>query len=222
MSRALGRIGSHLRRTTLAGLVILVPVGLTYMVLSFLFTAIDGVLQPIITGISDRQLTGLGVLILLLLMYGFGLLGRSFLGRRLISFGQQALLKTPVVGAVYSSARQLIESFSSGSETGFKRVVMIEHPRKGAWSIGFLTGLTEDESGDALSIVYIPTAPTPNSGWVAVLPSEDVYDTDLTVQTAMKLVLSGGITSPPRIRKRAHGDTRTLAENTGPAAGGVD
>ena len=81
---------------------------------------------------------------------------------------------------------------------------MIEHPRKGAWSIGFLTSMTADESGKPLAIVYIPTAPTPNSGWVAILPSEEVYDTDLSIQSAMTLVLSGGITSPAQINKRHH------------------
>ena len=216
------RLGRHLRRTTLAGLVILVPVALTYMVLSFLFDAIDGLLQPIISGVSDRQLTGLGVVVLVLLMYVFGLLGRSFLGRRVIHYGQQALLRTPVVGTVYSSARQLIESFSQGSQTGFKRVVMIEHPRKEAWSIGFLTGQTTDENGSPLSIVYIPTAPTPNSGWVAVLPSKDVYDTDLTIQTAMKLVLSGGITTPPQIKKRPSGALSAPARDGESLANGPD
>lgn len=204
MNSLTGRLGRHIRNTTVAGLFVLVPVVLTYMVLSFLFKAIDGVLQPAIRGISDRQVTGLGIVLLLALMYAFGLLGRSFIGRRIIEYAQSLLLRLPVVGVVYSSAQQLIQSFSGGAETGFKRVVMIEHPRKGAWSIGFLTGLTKDEEGKALSIVYIPTAPTPNSGWVAVLPSEDVYDTDLTVQSAMKLVLSGGITTPPQIIKRAH------------------
>ena len=198
------RIGGHLRKTTVGGLFVLVPMVVTYVVLKFLFDAIDGLLQPAIEPVFGRELPGLGLLALLILVYLFGLLGANFLGSRIIHFGQTALLRVPVVGAVYSPARQLIESFSGGARTGFKRVVMIEHPRKDTWSIGFLTSMTADESGKPLAIVYIPTAPTPNSGWVAILPSEDVYDTDLSIQSAMTLVLSGGITSPTQINKRHH------------------
>jgi len=204
LSRLTNKIIRHVRNTIGAGLFILVPVVLTYMVLSFVFDTIDGVLQPVIKGISHQQLTGLGVVLLLFLMYLFGLLGKNFVGRRFKKILQNMLFRIPVVGAVYSSAQQLIQSFSGSAETGFKRVVMIEHPRKGVWSIGFLTGVTEDEGGKALSIVYIPTAPTPNSGWVVVMPSEDVFDTDLTVQSAMKLVLSGGISTPAQITKKAY------------------
>ena len=202
VSNAVGGISRHLRKTVVAGLLVLVPIVLTYLVLRLLFNAIDGVLKPGVEEVFGREFPGLGVLALLLLVYIVGLLSANFLGRRIIKLGQAALLRTPVVRAVYSSARQLIESFSGSAETGFKRVVMIEHPRRGAWTIGFLTGMTEDESGNALAIIYIPTAPTPNSGWVALLPVKDVYDTDLSIQSAMTLVLSGGISAPAQINKR--------------------
>jgi len=187
------RFGRHIRRSVIGGLLLLIPVVLTYMVLKLLFETIDGVLKPIFEGYFDTALPGLGAIVLLLLVYVAGLLSTNIVGRRLIAAGQSALLRTPIVGAVYSPARQLIESFSGAATTGFKRVVMIEHPRKGAWSIGFLTGLTTDESGRSLAIVYIPTAPTPNSGWVALLPIEDVYDTDLDIQSSM--TLAGGPTA---------------------------
>ena len=80
---------------------------------------------------------------------------------------------------------------------------MIEYPRVDTWTIGVLTSTTIDENSRVLGVVYIPTAPTPNSGWVAILPMEQVYDTDLSVPIAMRLVLSGGIVAPPQIRKRA-------------------
>ena len=196
------RFGRHIRRSVIGGLLLLIPVVLTYMVLKFLFDAIDGVFKPIIEGIFNKTLPGIGAAVLLALVYIAGLLSTNIVGRRLIRAGQAALLRTPIVGAVYSPARQLIESFSGTAQTGFKRVVMIEHPRKGVWSIGFLTGFTTDESGRNLAIVYIPTAPTPNSGWVVLLSIEDVYDTDLDIQAAMSLVLSGGITAPAQINKR--------------------
>ena len=81
-------------------------------------------------------------------------------------------------------------------------MVAIEYPRKGIWTIGFLTNLNIDEKARAMAIVYIPTAPMPNSGWVAVLTVDQVYDTDMTIQDAMQMVLSGGIVAPERISKR--------------------
>ena len=194
-------IGQHLRRTFLGGLLILVPVVLTYMVLNFVFNAIDGVLRPIFTPVG-ASFPGVGILALIILVYLSGLLGVFYIGRKLIDSGQWLLLKTPIVRVVYSSAKQLIESLSSGSaDKGFKRVVMIEHPRKGAWTVGFLTGIATNENNEEMAIVYIPTAPTPTSGLVSIVPFKDVYDTDISISDAMALVFSGGITSPSSIKK---------------------
>jgi len=195
----LAKFSKHLRRVFAAGLLILIPVVITYLVLKILFDAIDGVLNPTIVGLTKREIPGLGLIALIVLIYLSGLLSANLLGRKLIGFSQSLLLRTPIVRAIYSSARLLIESFSGSSTTGFKRVVMIEHPRKGIWSIGFLTGMTKNERDQQLAIVYIPTAPTPNSGFVALLPLKEVRDTDLSVQTAISLVLSGGISTPAKI-----------------------
>ncbi|MBM3941781.1 MAG: DUF502 domain-containing protein [SAR202 cluster bacterium] len=196
------KVTGHFTRTLGAGLLLLVPVGITYLVLKFLFDAIDGLLQPAIEAFLGRHIPGLGVIIVLLLVYAAGLLSTFFLGRMIIHMSQRLLLRVPIINTVYSSAKQLIESFSGTSDTGFKRVVLIEYPRPGAWTIGFLTSVTKDEDGKTLAIVYIPTAPTPQSGWVAILPMDEVYDTEMPVQMAMRLVLSGGIVSPEYIRKR--------------------
>lgn len=197
-----GRIAGHFTRTLGAGLLLLVPVGITYVVLKFLFDAIDGILQPAIAPLLGRHIPGLGAVIIILMVYLAGLLGAIVVGKQLIRLGQSILLKVPIINMVYSSAKQLIESFSGSSTTGFKRVVMVEYPRTGLWSIGFLTAVTKDEHDNALAIVYIPTAPTPQSGWVAFLPVREVFDTGMTVQQAMRLVLSGGIVAPPQIHKR--------------------
>lgn len=191
----------HLRRRLVAGLLLLVPIIITYVVLRMAFNTMDGLLQPVIKAVIGRNIPGGGALGLLVLLYIAGGLATNVLGRWFIALGQALLHRVPVVNTIYSASRQLIESFSGTGATGFKRVVMIEYPRPGTWTIGFLTGLTQDEAGQPLAIVYIPTAPTPNSGWVAILPTRDVYDTDLTVGEAMRLVLSGGIAAPPQLRK---------------------
>ena len=197
----LSAIGQHLRRTFVGGMFTLVPVALTYMVLKFVFNSIDGVLRPFFAPVG-ASFPGVGLLAMLILVYLIGLLGVNFIGRKLIDGAQWLLLKTPVVRSVYSSAKQLIESLSSGSaDKGFKRVVMIEHPRKGAWTVGFLTGIATNENNEEMAIVYIPTAPTPTSGLVSIVPFKDVYDTDISISDAMSFVFSGGITSPDSIKK---------------------
>ncbi len=195
------RLIGHLRRTLVAGLFLLVPLVITYVVVTFLFNSIDGVLQPVVARLFGRDLPGVGIVAFAILVYVAGLFAANFLGRRLIRLGQATLLRIPVVSAVYSPAKQLVESFSATSTTGFRRVVWIEYPRKGAWTVGFLTGITRDEADRPLAVVYVPTAPTPTTGWVAVLPLEDCFDSDLSVREAMQFVLSGGIVTPPRIRR---------------------
>lgn len=192
----------HFRNTLITGLLILVPVVITYWILRFIFESLDGILQPVIRPILGRGIPGVGIAVLVVFIYVMGLVGANVLGKKLIYWGQQLLLKFPIVNFVYSAAKELIESFSGQRTTGLKRVVMIEYPRADVWAIGFLTSTTIDEKGRVLGTVYIPTAPTPNSGWVAILPMEQVYDTDLSVPIAMRMVLSGGIVTPPQIRKK--------------------
>ncbi|MBI4298828.1 MAG: DUF502 domain-containing protein [Chloroflexi bacterium] len=196
------RVISNTRSTFLVGALLVFPIALTYLVLRFTFDTIDGIVRPAIEHLFDISLPGLGILVEIAIIYLAGLLFSNFVGRRLIGWTQRMLLRVPVIGFVYNASKQLIESFSGTGGTGFKRVVMIEYPRKGTWTIGFLTSITSGNDGDKLAVVYIPTAPTPNSGWVALLPLDDVHDTDLTVQQALRLVLSGGILSPSTIKTR--------------------
>ncbi|MEE8442854.1 MAG: DUF502 domain-containing protein [Dehalococcoidia bacterium] len=195
------RITGHLRRTLVAGILLLVPVALTYFILRFIFDVVDGVLQPGIQWVSEKwgvelSVPGLGVILAVALIYVAGLFVANILGRRFVRLVQTTTQRVPLIGSIYSAVRQLVESFSGVKQTGFKRVVMVQYPRMGAWSIGFLTAITSTNEGGQMAVVYIPTAPLPNSGWVAVLPVEEVLDTDLSVQAAMQLVFSGGIVSP--------------------------
>lgn len=193
----------RLNRVFIAGLIIVVPLVITYMVLQLVFNFIDGVLQPPLEAVLNRRIPGLGVVGLVLLVFLVGLIGINLQGQHLLHQIQRELSRLPIVGTVYSASEHLVESFSGSSATGFKRVVEIEYPRQGTWTIGFLTGVMTDEADRKLALVYIPTAPTPNSGWVAILPVEDVYDTDLTVREALKLVLSGGLLAPAKVAKKA-------------------
>jgi len=192
-------VWGHLRKVIVQGLIIVVPLAITFWVLRLVFNLMDGFLGPLIEDTVGRDLPGIGIAAMLLLVYVAGQLWElSRLSRRMIEAIQKWLLSIPIVGAVYSPARQLIDSFSGTSDTGFKRVVMIEYPKAGTWMIGFLTATTMTSDGE-MGVIYVPTAPTPNSGWVGVVPIDGVYDVDMSVQQAMSMVLSGGIVTPDEI-----------------------
>ncbi len=195
------------------GVLLLVPIVITFVILKWVWDFIDGVLRPSIETTTGVSFPGLGVAALLLLVYVAGLTWELDLGRRLLGSGQRVLMSLPIVKIVYAPARQLIQSFSGSGPSGFKRVVVIEYPRRGTWMLGFLTSITTAKDGVRMGVVYVPTAPTPNSGWVAILPIDEVYDTQMTVQDAMTMVLSGGIATPEEIAMTEFQEDRpTLVE----------
>ncbi len=195
----LHKLGDHTRGTFVIGGLILVPIAITYVLARWAFDNIDGLLQPALHSALGREIPGLGLITLALLTYLAGLVWRKRLGRRIIGAVQRSLAGIPVIGAVYGPARQLTESFTGKGGAGFKRVVIVEYPKEETWMVGFLTGVSHISPGSALGIVYVPTAPTPNSGWVALIPIHQIYDTTMTVQEAMSMVLSGGIAAPSQI-----------------------
>ncbi len=199
-------LGLHLRRTFIAGALLLIPVALTYLILVFIYDLVNGVLQPTVewaferAGREEWAFPGVGLAAAVILIYLAGVVVARGLGIGLVRWIQDAVLRVPMLGTVYSASRQFIEAFSGAKMTGFQRVVMIQYPRTGSWAIGFLTAITANEAGERFAVVYIPTAPLPNSGWVAIIPFDQIYDTDMTAQAAMRFVFSGGIASPEVIK----------------------
>lgn len=196
----------HVSRMILTGFLIMIPLIVTYTIVVFLIDIIDGVLAPYVSlFFGGKRIFGLGALVLLIVVYSVGLLSTRYFGQKIGDVIQNFVMRMPVVGSLYSSARRLIESLagSKNSSTGFKRVVMIEHPRKGIWCIGFLTSIIDISNTHTMATIYIPTAPTPNSGFVVMVPYTEVQDTDLTVQEAMSMVLSGGIIAPTSFNRKS-------------------
>ena len=196
----------HVSRMILTGFLIMIPLIVTYTIVVFLVDIIDGVLAPYVSlFFGGKRIFGLGALVLLIVVYSVGLLSTRYFGQKIGDVIQNFVMRMPVVGSLYSSARRLIESLagSKDSSTGFKRVVMIEHPRKGIWCIGFLTSIIDISNTHTMATIYIPTAPTPNSGFVVMVPYTEVQDTDLSVQEAMSMVLSGGIIAPTSFNRKS-------------------
>ena len=201
------RIGHHLQRRVVAGVLLLIPIAVTYFLLRWLFLWVDNLLQPALAFATTRLfghevvVRGAGIVAVVLLVYLLGLLAGNVAGRFLIRGVQQVLLYVPVVNTVYRASKQFVDVLSGPSEQEYRRVVMLELPVPGVFAVGFLTGSMMDENGQQLGLVYVPTSPMPNSGWLTIIPIEKVFETDMTVGEAMRMVISGGALAPAKVKR---------------------
>ncbi len=145
-------------------------------------------------------LPGLGVLILILVITIIGAFAAGFLGRAALRLWERVMARMPVVSSVYSATKQIFETVLAQQSTAFRQVVMVEYPRRGMWSIGFITGTTKGEiqnlTSQEMVNVFVPTTPNPTSGYLLFIPREDVTVLHMTVEAGIKLVISGGIVTP--------------------------
>lgn len=198
--KILRTVARHIRTTLVAGVLIAVPVGLTAIILKIAFDFFDGLLEPFYDQFTDVFKPGMGVAALVIVIYLTGLTTTHFLGRRLIELGHGIVDFIPVVRSVYRAARQATEVFSSVSTDGkYTSVVLVEFPGYGLRSIGLVTAKLTDQDGNPLLAVYVPTSPFPTSGFLLILPEDQVTPTDLPVDDAMKLIVSAGIVAPAKI-----------------------
>lgn len=194
----------RLRNVFLSGLAALVPVLLTILALKWLFEWGDGLLRPLVVGIFKRYIPGLGIVFGVLLVLLLGWLARAYAGRWLLRRVEAAFLRVPVVREVYGTVKAVVDAFS-GQHVALGRVALVEYPREGVYSLGFVTGagLPEASSrfGEESVCVFIPTTPNPTSGWMVVVPRSRVILLDLTPQDAMRLVISAGAADLRRRRE---------------------
>ena len=196
--RFLGWLGRKLRGHFLAGILITVPIGVTVWIFLWIFNAIDRFLRPYIEDIFDPP-RGVFFAITLLLVYLAGVIASNVLGRRLIRYGESLLARVPIANYVYSGIRQIMQSFAAPDKTGFMQVVLVEFPRRGTRTIGFITNESSDKSGKKLLNIFIPTSPNPTSGFLQIMDEDDVIRTNLSVDDALKMVVSGGRMSPQEV-----------------------
>ena len=194
-----------IRRTLITGLLILLPLFITYVLIAFLFNIFTGVGAPLLTGLL--RLFGAGelayplVLVInlvlsLAVIFLLGLVGTNILGRRLLTAFEGLLLRLPLVKTIYSSAKQVIETFQ-GPSRSFQRVVLLQYPRQGLWSIGLVATERADNlnlvPGNKVLTVFVPTTPNPTSGYLVIISPKDVIDLDFSIEDAFKFIVSGGI-----------------------------
>jgi uncharacterized membrane protein len=210
------KIKNNLRNHFLAGIFILMPFGITLLVMRWLFGWMAGFLKPLLLKLTaiiarnpDLQTSPpayisitasiLSIFILLMLVYLAGVIAQRVLGKKLIALGEMLLLKMPFLRTIYGATKQVMSALSLPSKEAFLSVVLVEFPRPGMKAIGFLTGFIKDSNGTKYCKVFIPTTPNPTTGFFEMVPANEVIQTGLNVEDAFKMIISGGIISPEKM-----------------------
>ena len=212
------------RRTLITGLLVVLPIFVTFFVIKFLFNVIGGILSPVViktfiyfgfspsSKIDEFVITSVAFVLTFVALYSIGVIATNFLGKFIISFFETILHNVPIIKNVYTSSKKLIEIISLPSRQSFKRVVIVEYPRVGMKAFAFVTGNLKTQDGTELSSIFIPTTPNPTSGFLIYLHEQDIEETDLSVEEGMKLIVSGGILVPERMELNTDKQTSETQE----------
>ena len=222
---------ARLRAYFLAGVLVTAPLAITIALASWVIEFVDSRVVPLIPPAYNPDfylkeylgfeigLPGLGLIVLMVVITLVGALTAGFVGRMVLRFYENMLNRMPIVRSVYGATKQILETVLKQQSKAFRQPVLVEYPRRGVWAVGFITGATEGEVqhlvADQLINIFLPTTPNPTSGFLLFLPSEDLILLDMTVEEAIKMVISAGIVTPPDRRPKkeqakpvtaAHGD----------------
>ncbi len=205
----------------ITGILILIPLFVTYILIAFLFNLLGNAGAPIIRGFlafldlgEIRWLTPLvpfiNLVIVLSLIFFIGLVGTNIVGRRILATLNQVVMRLPLVSTVYGAVKQVVETLQ-GPHRSFQRVVLLEYPKQGVWMMGLVATRRTDtfnvSPAETLLAVFVPTTPNPTSGFLVLVPEEEVVETDYTVEEAFKFIVSSGIVGrefapPERVPER--------------------
>lgn len=194
-------VGNHFKGTLIAGILLVIPIMVTFLILKFAFGFFEDILKsPLDEIMPGGYRVGMGVGTLVVIIYLGGLITTHVSGRRMIVLSMGMIDMIPMVGSIYRTAHQATEVFSSvNSQTQFTSVVLVDFPGPELRSIGLVTSTLKDQAGKTLLAVYMPTSPFPTSGFLLILPEDRVTPTDMPVDEAMKLIISAGIMAPQTI-----------------------
>ncbi len=194
---------ASLKRYFLTGLLVITPIWGTVLILKTLFVTVDGILGDVLAKFvtPDYYVPGLGILTLILLIFTTGLLATNFIGGRIVKLWEDWLHRVPVVRGIYATLKSMMDILSFKDKEKYNRVVLIQFPKDGHYCFAFVTGMTQGEvqevSSEPLVNVYVPTSPNPTSGYFLLVPEKEVVPLNISVEEAMKLIVSGGLYSPP-------------------------
>ena len=237
---------AKLRSYFFAGLLAVTPIGITIWLCWVLLHFVDSRVTPLVPQAYNPNtylnaylpfgIPGVGLIALIIVLIFVGALTRIFLGRYLVRISERVLNRMPVVRSIYSATKQIAETVLKRQSEAFRQVVLFEYPRRGSWAIGFVTGSTQGEvqnlTNDDVVNVFLPTTPNPTSGYLLFLPRRELVPLSMTVEEGIKMIISGGIVTPPDRRSpeqqkikqigSADGDTPTVGEVPSPVPLDVD
>ncbi len=205
---------ARLRGYFLAGILVTAPIGITFYLTWIFLVFIDDSVTSLIPQKFYPQTTvpGIGIIVALTGFILIGWFAKNFFGRMVLRFSEYLVDRMPVIRNLYGAIKQILETIMASQSQAFRDVVMLEYPRKGVFSIGFVTGTSKGEiqrvTTDETINVFVPTTPNPTSGYLLFVPKKELYFLDMTVEEGVKLVISGGIITPPD--RGAKEDTDTL------------
>ena len=205
---------SRLRQYFITGLLVWLPMGVTVWVLLWLLGILDGIFLGVLSAAEAmvpalgplanrlRHIPGLGVILVAIVILGTGLFVANMFGQWWLRQWHRLMTRIPVVRSIYSSVKQVSDTLFSGNGQAFSKALLIQYPRAGAWTIAFVTGKPEGEvschlQGDFVG-VYVPTTPNPTSGFFLMVPRADVVELNMSVDEALKYVISMGVVAPPQ------------------------
>ncbi len=231
-------LGARLRAYFFAGILVTAPAAITFYIAWLLITFIDGQVTGLLPGRYNPNeflpfsVPGLGLVILILFLILVGMMTAGFVGRLLVRTSERMLARMPVIRSVYGAVKQIFETVLAQQSNAFRQVVLVEYPRRGIWCLGFVSGTTVGEvqnlTAEETVNVFLPTTPNPTSGFLLFVPRSDLVVLNMTVEEGIKMVVSGGIVTPPDRRPTeqqkvplvgAHGtDKGSRAKTAGDAA----
>ncbi len=203
--------GKSFRSYLFAGLIVWLPILVTFLILRFIVDLLDQTIALLPNAYQPEQLFGVslpgfGVILSLVLLLITGIVATNILGQRLVSFSESLLDKIPLVRSIYNATKQMMSAIFATNSQAFRKVIMLEYPRKGLWTIAFQTGaaLPEmvDKTGVDMISVFIPTTPNPTAGFLIMVPRNEIIELSISTDEALKFIISLGVVQPQSLTKQ--------------------
>ncbi len=202
LSKATSSFLEVLRNAFITGVIVAVPIAITVYIAFLLFLFADGILGDIVTEFMGRRIPGVGLIMTALCFIGAGFVAQNVIGNRLVRWLDASLEMVPFVRPLYVGVKQVSDILFKKKQWDFQRVVMVEYPKSNSYALGFITGdfsrdlLDRAPGHEELVCVFVPTTPNPTSGFMLLVPKDRIYETRLSIEEAMKLIISGGLVKP--------------------------
>ena len=215
---------AKLRAYFFAGVLVTAPIGITFYLAWLFINFVDGQVTPLIPARYNPEnylpfgIPGLGLVVAAVALILIGALTAGFVGRYFLRQGERLLARMPVIRSIYGATKQIFETVLAKQSSAFREAVLVEYPRRGIWAVGFITGRTEEEvknlTEEETVNVFLPTTPNPTSGFLLFIPRKDLVHLTMTVEEAIKMVVSGGIVTPPDRRPKKKREVAVVSAAT--------